>query len=218
MGKKIISFSLWGNDKKYCHGAIENAKLAKDIYPDWTCRFYIDMFSVSDDIVLRLLKLGCEINFRKHKYYGKYAAGKFWRHSAMMGKDIERFIVRDADSRLNEREWECVREWEESNKTLHIIRDHRHHKHRIMGGMWGGVNRKTSELDFDYLLDNFLRKVHYNWNKTSCMDLTFLGDVIYPFFKDDMIIHDNFHFFKDENVLPIDRKDDYFIGEIINVA
>ena len=38
--KKIISFCLWGDNPKYTIGAIENAKLAKTIYPDWTCRFY----------------------------------------------------------------------------------------------------------------------------------------------------------------------------------
>ncbi len=39
--KKIISFSLWGDNPKYTIGAIENAKLAKTIYPDWICRFYV---------------------------------------------------------------------------------------------------------------------------------------------------------------------------------
>ena len=31
MNKKIISFSLWGNNPKYCVGAIKNAELQKNI-------------------------------------------------------------------------------------------------------------------------------------------------------------------------------------------
>ena len=38
--KKIISFSLYGTESKYTHGALCNAELAKVIYPEWICRFY----------------------------------------------------------------------------------------------------------------------------------------------------------------------------------
>ena len=40
-GKKVISFSLWGNEPRYCMGAIKNAKIAQKIFKDWTCRFYV---------------------------------------------------------------------------------------------------------------------------------------------------------------------------------
>ena len=53
--KKVISFSLWGNDRKYTIGAIENAKLAKEHYPGWTCRYYIGK-SVPEDITEQLKK------------------------------------------------------------------------------------------------------------------------------------------------------------------
>ena len=33
--KKIISLSLWGDNPVYTQGAIRNAELAKEIYPDW---------------------------------------------------------------------------------------------------------------------------------------------------------------------------------------
>ena len=54
MMTKIISFSLWGNDKKYTFGALKNADLASTIYPGWTCRFYIGKSvpsSIISDIV-----------------------------------------------------------------------------------------------------------------------------------------------------------------------
>ncbi len=40
--KKIISFSLWGNNKKYLNGALLNYSAQPYIYPDYKCRFYID--------------------------------------------------------------------------------------------------------------------------------------------------------------------------------
>ena len=39
--KKVISFSLWGNNPTYNIGAIKNAELAKEFYPDFECWFYI---------------------------------------------------------------------------------------------------------------------------------------------------------------------------------
>ena len=38
---KLITFSLFGDNPLYCVGAVENARLAKEIYPDWTARFYV---------------------------------------------------------------------------------------------------------------------------------------------------------------------------------
>ena len=38
---KVIAFSLWGEDTRYTLGALQNASLAKIVYPDWVCRFYV---------------------------------------------------------------------------------------------------------------------------------------------------------------------------------
>ena len=58
--KKVISFSLYGNDPKYCVGAIKNAKLAKYIYPDWVCRFKV---KVSHTYLSQLIKPGLIFHF-----------------------------------------------------------------------------------------------------------------------------------------------------------
>ena len=39
---RIISFSLWGSNPRYLRGALHNVIAARRIYPDWTCRFYVD--------------------------------------------------------------------------------------------------------------------------------------------------------------------------------
>ena len=58
--KKIISFSLWGDNPKYLTGAVENIKLQKEFYPDWICRFYIHN-SVPSYIHHRLKNDGAEV-------------------------------------------------------------------------------------------------------------------------------------------------------------
>src|SRR5262245_6754165 len=41
-GRNIIAFSLFGSDAMYAEGAVRNAVAAHFLYPEWTCRFYID--------------------------------------------------------------------------------------------------------------------------------------------------------------------------------
>ena len=54
--KKIISFSLWGDNPKYTIGALKNANLALTIYPEWICRYYVAK-SVPNDIITQLESL-----------------------------------------------------------------------------------------------------------------------------------------------------------------
>ena len=51
--KKVISFSLWGDNPKYTIGAIKNAELAPFIYTGWEVWFYVAN-SVPHDIVSEL--------------------------------------------------------------------------------------------------------------------------------------------------------------------
>ena len=48
--KKIISFCLWGDDPKYTKGAIENADIATELYPSWTCRYYVGKVRTSQKV------------------------------------------------------------------------------------------------------------------------------------------------------------------------
>lgn len=213
----VIAFSLYGNANKYCIGALENAALQKGVYPDWTCRFYVDKATVPQHIISKLHEYNSEIVFCKNQYYGKFPEAMFWRFSIMADSSVDRFIVRDTDSRLNIREKYCVDEWIQSNKALHIIRDHKHHNHRIMGGMWGSVNKYTMQIPYNKLYNSFISK-HKDWPKLKMLDQKFLAEVIYPRLKDNICVHDNRHFYKDEVVRHIpDFEGVNFIGEIIDV-
>ena len=104
--KKIIAFSLWGDNPKYTVGLIKNLDLAKEIYPGWICRVYCGK-SVPENII-------SEIEKRDNKELiimdeqGDWE-GMFWRFFAAEDADI--MISRDSDSRLNNREKAAVEQW-----------------------------------------------------------------------------------------------------------
>ena len=82
--------------------------------------------------------------------------GMYWRFLPIEDKNVDLFIVRDVDSRINNREEEAVNEWIQSDKILHVMRDHPHHYYKILGGMWGFKN--SHNINFQNMLDNFLKK------------------------------------------------------------
>ncbi len=142
MSKRVISFSLWGQSKQYCCGAIANARLAPKLFPGWTCRFYC-----ADDVPKRVvddLKAeGAEI---MPEHTGVGFVGLFWRLKVADDVYVDRFIVRDTDSRLTPRDAACVKEWEESGLPFHIIRDCESHGGWILGATFGMVNSFLPEV------------------------------------------------------------------------
>ena len=48
--KKVISYSLWGDNPLYTKGAIKNAVARAEFYPEWEARMYIDKDSVPVDV------------------------------------------------------------------------------------------------------------------------------------------------------------------------
>ena len=134
--KKIISYCLWGNTPLYTIGAISNAKMAQQIYPDWICRFYIHEQSVPQNIVDEL---------RKHKnveivfYHDNVGwGGMLYRFYPATEDDVSVMISRDTDSYLSVREKACVDDWlKKSTKKVHTIRDTCVHQSQMMGGLWG---------------------------------------------------------------------------------
>lgn len=130
---KVIAFSLFGDDQKYCDGAVTNAVLARLVYPDWRLKFYHD-----DTACVATLKnlaaLGCEL-IRMSDANAPKSLKMAWRFLAANGDTV---IFRDTDSLLAPKEAACVAEWERSGKGFHAIRDHAHHySHPLFGGLWG---------------------------------------------------------------------------------
>jgi len=199
--KKIISFSLWGDNPKYCIGAIKNAKLAKFIYRNWICRFYVSD-NVDNSIIDELIKLDCEVIIKKDKADW---SSMFWRFEAGFDKSADIVIFRDTDSRLNFREKYAVEEWERSDKTFHIMRDHPYHGYPILGGMWG--MKINDKYDFENILKSFIPENQYG------TDYVFFANVLFPLIKDDKMTHDEFF---DKKTFPQKRNFNEFVGQVFD--
>jgi tetratricopeptide (TPR) repeat protein len=93
--RNVISFSLWGDKRDYLEGAIRNARLAPEIYPEWRCRFYCGK-SVSELVIGELISCGADIVLMPDD--GPLFEGLFWRFQVAWDCGVDRFLVRDADS------------------------------------------------------------------------------------------------------------------------
>ena len=192
---KIISMTLYGNNPIYTNGSIENAKLIPKIFgTEWEIRFYTR--DVAPSVIQELKDLNCTVIDMQNN---DIKNGRLLRFLAITENNI--VLVRDCDSIVSYREKMMVLEFLNSKKKLHIIRDHPNHKEYMMAGMFGfnnsGINMK-SKIYESKIKDN----PHYT------MDQIFLAKCVYPLFKGNMLIHDNFNKFykeRDEIVLKYPR-------------
>jgi len=209
--KKVVSFSLWGTGSQYLIGALRNADIAKEVYPDFECWFYIHRPTVPENIVQELsTKTNVKIIFKD----GDLNTTKpmMWRFQPITDPDVELMISRDTDTRIWEREVLAVREWIASDKKFHIMRDHPHHVHNrdlIPGGMYGV--KKGLDIDWTKLLNDF-----YQYGD-KFYDQHFLGDIIYPKVVNHSMIHASFGA-KEPHAksFPIPYDDEFrFVGEYV---
>lgn len=192
----VISFSLYGDARYYCDGALQNALLAPVIYPGWKCRFYVDR-SVPARYVAALEERGCEV-VKVSKSLGPMY-GRYWRFWVASDPTVERFIVRDVDSRLNLREKAAVDEWIRSGKKYHIMRDHPAHIRRVHAGMWGARGGVLPEIA--RLVDAW---GHYERQGDNDR---FMSEIIYPLMAGDYLCHDSLGHFDDATPFPVQQGD-----------
>lgn len=194
--KKVIAYSLWGKNPLYTINAIKNCKIAKSLFPEWICRFYLNN-SVPENIIKHLKNnSNTELVFMD----GDQDYGMLWRFNAASDNTVDVMISRDTDSHLNERDKVAVDCWLNSNKDFHIMRDHSCHSVKIMAGMWGA--KKNTIPNMTQLIDNFL--VHHP-SKAKQKDQNFLATVIYPKIIERALVHDPLRRYGHGQEFPIPR-------------
>lgn len=207
--KKVITFSLWGNKPMYTIGAIKNAELAKEVYPDFECWFYVHQETVPKEIIEQLQTFNnTKIIFKSGDLNS--VKPRMWRFEAIDESDVEIMISRDTDTRFTLREKLAVEEWLKSGKIFHIMRDHPCHEYCIMAGMFG--TKKHDKIpSWKNIVDKFIPIHPYFY------DQDFLRDYIYPHIKDDAIIHATFNKIESNcKEFPINYfKNLRFVGEYV---
>lgn len=180
--KNIISYSLYGISDRYLNGALRAARDAQLLYPSWTCRFYVDD-SVPVRVVRALVDAGAEVKNVAGLPSGKY--GLFWRFLVCDDPAVERYLLRDVDSRLTIRERLAVDAWISSGMQFHVTRDWITHTELILAGMWGGLGGALSGMED--LFRSYVGRRY--WSRT--IDQQFLREWIWPTVRQSVLVHDS---------------------------
>lgn len=162
--------------------------MAPQLYPGWRAIFYCERESVPTDIISNLM--GFEAEVRMYSRI-EYPNGMFSRFSVADDPNVERFLVRDVDSRPSQREVNAVNAWIESGLGFHICRDHPWHATLIMGGLWGAKggllkNVRNEIIAFRRSRHPYARETQYG------ADQEFLMSFVWPKARTNSLIHDSF--------------------------
>lgn len=182
--RNVISYSLWGAERRYLATLLENARLAPHLFPGWRVRVYADR-STPEDYRNALASLNVDVRLRQLKAGELGHRRLLWRFDVSSDPEVQRFLVRDADSLLTVKERVAVDDWLRSDRPFHIMRDHYGHTDIILAGMWGGVAGLLPTTDV-------LLKHYRPWRlENSHLDQDLLSVVVWPIIKQHCLIHDS---------------------------
>jgi hypothetical protein len=193
--RNIISFSLFGDNERYMRTAILNARAARFIYIGWTCQFYVDD-SVPSAVVQALGSEGARL--LKVNGLPTDPFGTFWRFLVADDPEVDRYIVRDADSVVNIRECVAVQEWLMSGRHFHVMRDNFDHGELVLAGMWGGVRAALPPIGT--WAQRYLASRTDLAGRTA--DQEFLRDQVWPTMRTSVLTHDSQFAFGDRRDFP----------------
>lgn len=221
-----ISYSLWGSNKVYTYGLVENVLRNKKILPAWKVRVHHN--DTVPENVLTWLKQQDNVELVHHEGSECKASNMFWRFEDLFLPDTT-VLIRDADSRISDRELGFIQEWLDSDRDFHFIRDAETHKVCIPGGLLGCRNNCLRYIAGSSGLRNvnlpplqfhdglsFMRQFyqnlpaprdHYN------MDQIFLYTYVYPQVVHQSMVHCSYNAYE-PFARKVDPVDTGFCGEI----
>jgi len=175
--KQLIAYSLYGSEERYTIGAIKNAILAARHFKGFTLRFYTGP-SVPESIK-QTLRLFPYVQLVEEEGPEDHRA-KLWRFQALIDREFDVVLSRDADARLTHRERIAHEEFLASGLDFHIMKDHpTGHNYQISAGMFAARTRATpAHLDY------------YEPGDYYTADQDWLAAHIWPLIKDSTLIHD----------------------------
>ena len=170
----VIGFSVWGTAPSYFYGLLDNCIIIKDNLPEFKCFVYHNN-SLPNNIKETLQNLGNVRLISMNNTNDK--RNTMWRFLPIFYKNVNIFLSRDTDSRIEPKEIKAIREWLKSDKNFHIIRNHPMHRRKILAGLWGCRNKILKPLYKDYI--NYISKPYTrnNW----IVDEIFLENIVYPY-------------------------------------
>lgn len=222
---KVISFCIYGSKDKYCKGLDENLKLVQTYLPDYNvfiyvgqgCKESLNLFE--SDVPDHWINTYKSYPFVKIIYTGRIGHDNMInRFFAIDNDKVEIAHIRDADSRLHERDIWCIKEFEKSSYSFYTIRDHPEHVALILGGLWG-IKKGYINLSIQ---DLYTRYNYLNLTINQIQhDQLFLQDIIYQLVYSNMIVYTfnvRMQMIQNEHIIkiPLDVINNNFCGLAID--
>ena len=185
--RRLISFSLYGDNAKYCETAVLNCLAAQQHFPGFVCRFHVDD-TVPVAILRRLEAQGAEIVSLSARRAELFPTA--WRFLPLDDQTADIVLVRDVDSLLDAREAWCVQEWVASGKPFHIIRDDCCHTELILAGLFAARAGVLGRIE-----EHLARFINAAGDRGAgrYSDQLFLRQCIWPLVREHTVTHDRIY-------------------------
>ncbi|MFZ1874723.1 MAG: tetratricopeptide repeat protein [Chania sp.] len=194
--ENAIAFTLFGSLVRYCESAVMNAKVSKALFPHWHCRFYLDD-SVPQDVQQRLREAGAKV-IKVEGELHQNIPPLMWRFLVLDDPTVKRYLIRDADSLLSEREQAAVEAWLQSDCWYHHMRDYFTHTELLLAGMWGGCHNPN----LPSIINQTREYLSQQDNHRRFVDQYFLRQHLWPTVRQSLLSHDDFFGFHQAQPFP----------------
>ncbi|CAF1335471.1 unnamed protein product [Didymodactylos carnosus] len=204
--QKVFSLSVFGprEESSFTHERnLDYLKLffteVNELFPNWLVRIYYDdqsTLTLNDINLFECLYPYVDFcNINQILPNSRYVSGRIWRFLPIEDLLVDIVNIRDLDSPITKREQLAVNYWlNNTTKSFHIMRDHKHHLSAIQAGMWGVRRTSTQPILLDKIKNSTLIKNY----KSLMADEDFLADHLWKRIRDknDIVVHDSFYCFK----------------------
>ena len=214
-------------------GIEENLALLPLHYPGWTIRVYYDL-EHDDPVLSSLCGLACSnpgldiCYVRDNPASGDISKifAMNWRFFPTLDPQVDAFLSRDLDSRINSREKAAVAEWFDTKHHFHFMRDNPAHGIEILGSGWGVRLGPQHSKARTMIRETFRTASHDSmfWaaRKAYGPDQGFLKRYFWPWAKWSAVSHDSYFCrqFARTSPFPTRRKNDTnnFIAAVVEAA
>jgi len=204
--QNIVSFTFFESSEEvpkndqirgYFTGVRENLSLIKQIYPGYVMRLY---YQASPEVKEKLCQIACSdpgLDLCPATAIPKLGNATkvyplLWRFLPAIDPQVNIFLSRDLDSRVNEREAAAFNEFLESNAKIHIMRDHPAHEAVMLGGTWAAKvtdTRNRFRKSFSELFKNglaYIDRFKGGWDQVA------LHRYVWPWARKMALIHDSY--------------------------